>query len=158
MIRWFTAVAFLVSAWAGAANPVEILKAPQVISKLNQAASDFVVIQLWSPICEPCQEEVAELNQLLQTANAKRPKRLSIIGIPVHSRKKEAQAFIDHFLPRYEQLWPSPSLEAALSHEQQVPRTLLVDRDLRIVKEWTGSLTANRVMTEIESAEYNKRH
>jgi hypothetical protein len=135
---------------------------PDVISdKIKDIDTEYVVIQAWATFCEPCGEEVSELNKTLITVNkGKTKEKLKIIGVPVQSRKREIAAFIEHFKPSYEQLIVDSKVsEKFFNNNVSVPLTQLFAGKNRIkVKEWRGKITESDLLKEIETLEKNKQN
>lgn len=130
---------------------------PEFQSRLQQFKEEYVLLQFWSPFCAPCGEEVGELNSLLKTVNQKE-KSLGIVGVPIRSRKKEMDAFISHFQPQYEQWVIGGNLnKIILSNIQSVPRTLLFDRQRKLIKEWGGKISANDILNLIQPTKYPRK-
>lgn len=118
-------------------------------SRLASLPEEYVLVQVWSPFCAPCGQEVSELNALLKTANA-RARRLAVLGVPVRSRQREVEAFIRHFKPDYDQ-WQQdkPFQELASSGEIALPWTFLLNRNRAVVKEWVGRVGAAEVLSKM---------
>lgn len=133
---------FSLSCWCFAGQP-ELIPS-FLLQKLKQMRTDYVVVQLWSPFCSSCGEEVGELNQALKLANQER-QVLSIFGIPVQTRRTEAKLFVEHFKPTYEQWEPNEKIKY-----QTLPRTLLFNQDRALVKEWIGKLTHTELLAELK--------
>lgn len=133
---------------------------PDVISdKIKNIDTEYVVVQAWATFCEPCGEEVYELNKTLSLIN-KTKEKLKIIGVPIQSRKKEIAAFIDHFKPNYEQLIVDSKVsDKFFNNNASVPLIqLFVGKKRLKVKEWRGKITAFDILKEIEVLEKNKQN
>lgn len=132
-----------------------------ISDKIKTVETEYVVVQAWATFCEPCGEEVRELNKTLITINAGKAKeKLKIIGVPVQSRKREIAAFIDYFKPEYEQLIVESKVsEKFFNNNVSVPLTQLFAGKKRIkVKEWRGKIMASELIKEIETLEKNKQN
>lgn len=140
------------------ANASDNQNLPETItSKIQGQDSEYVAIQIWSPFCWPCGEEVQELNKALNNASGISGKKLSVLGIPIQSRKKEINAFIEHFKPHYQQLSDDLSFEGFFK-TSAVPWTILFSRKEGVkVKEWRGKIKAVELLAEIERLDINKR-
>lgn len=123
--------------------------------KMEQISSDFIVLQFWSPFCEPCGTEVKELNLFLQNRvglNGSKAK-ITVLGIPVQSRQREIQAFIDHYQPQYDQWFPDRAFnEAFYKLEGTVPLTILLRKGKRLLREWRGTVSARDLRMAIVQA------
>ena len=100
-------------------------------AKLSQFQNNFILVQVWSPFCEPCSHEVSELNRLLKTRGD-----IAILGIPIQSRGEEIEAFIRSFKPQYENWLPDAEFQNYFKiHGKAVPWTLLFNKRLELVHE-----------------------
>src|SRR6266699_3417548 len=102
-LAFFIAVLMASGGLSRSARSVETLP-PALLARIQALHTDFVAVSVWSPFCEPCGDEVGALNQALQIAGPSG--RLAVIGIPVRSRKREIDAFISHFGPKFDQWYP----------------------------------------------------
>lgn len=128
-----------------------------LFSKIQNQNSEYVAIQFWSAHCEPCGEEVKEINKALELTNKITPNKLSAIGIPMQSRKSEINAFIDFFRPNYEQWTLNVSDSNRLLKINAVPWTILFSREKGIkTKEWLGKTNATELLAEIERLDKHK--
>lgn len=132
-----------------------------ILDKIKNIDTEYVVVQAWATFCEPCGEEVNELNKILGLINKNNAKeKLKIIGVPIQSRKKEIAAFVDHFKPNYEQLIVDSKVsDKFFNNNASVPLIQLFAGKKRIkVKEWRGKITASDLLKEIEVLEKNKQN
>lgn len=128
-----------------------------ITAKIQSQASEYVAVQIWSPFCGPCGEEVQELNKALEHSNGISGKKLSVLGVPVQSRKKEINAFIEHFHPNYEQLTAAQDTEEFFK-TSAIPWTILFSgKERSKVKEWHGKINAVELLAEIERLDQNKK-
>ena len=125
-------------------SPVELL-----IKSLNlkEVSTDYVIVNMWSPFCEPCGQEVSELNSVFKEKN------LTIIGLPIDGRNKAASEFIAHFKPLYEQRNVNSETRHRLMTIGSIPYTILLNKKRKLVQEWTGKITANNLMSAISKNE-----
>lgn len=127
----------------------------KIFSKIQDKTSEYVAIQIWNPFCGPCGEEVQELNKALSATSGK---KLSIIGIPIQARKKEIQAFIEHFAPQYEQLSDDDTNSKDFFKTTAVPWTILFSgKERSKSKEWRGKINATELLAEIKRLDILKR-
>jgi len=115
---------------------------------LSEISSDYVVVNIWSPTCEPCQKEVSELNALIKSQNLKSDK-ISIIGLPIDGRKKEADEFIAHFKPQYKNIFLSTEIKSKLLKVGQIPFTMLFNKKRNLVQNWAGTIKADELTSAI---------
>lgn len=153
MLKWVT-IFISITAQASVATQNTLT------AKIKNLKSDYVVVQVWSTFCAPCGEEVQELNKALVAANTGySEKKLSVLGVPVQSRTKEIEAFIEHFKPNYEQLiLESSETEFFLKDNKSLPLTLLFSGKERIkVKEWRVKINTAKLLKEIGQLDKNKK-
>ncbi len=119
-----------------------------VLEKVKNQPSEYVAVQIWSPFCGPCGEEVRELNEAIRNAGQK----LAVLGVPVQARKREVNAFVEHFRPNYEQV---DTKDSDFMKTSAVPWTILFSKKERI-KEWHGKVTAVDLLAEMEQEKKRK--
>lgn len=124
--------------------------------KLVAIPSEYVVLQVWSPFCEPCSEEVGELNAVLQTVNQSR-QRLTVLGIPVQSRAKEIRAFVERFKPLYEQWPPDREFKETFSKVSTVPWTVILGKERRILRQWSGKISSSELLAAVSHFDAAKK-
>ncbi len=138
-----------VAAGDGAAAKKALSVSGGLRARLASLLEEYVLVQVWSPFCAPCGQEVSELNALLKTANA-RARRLAVLGVPVRSQPRESEAFIRHFKPDYDQWQPDePFREFTSSVEIALPLTFLLNKNRAVVKEWVGRVGAAEVLEKM---------
>jgi thiol-disulfide isomerase/thioredoxin len=131
-----------------------------LVSRLKDFSSEYVIVQVWSPFCEPCTKEVGELNSALsqidQSSSLKG--KVSALGIPVQSRRREIQAFVDYFKPQYAQWMPDQAFESDFLKNSAVPWTLLFGKNRQVLlKQWRGKLGAGDLVAAINEFEKSER-
>lgn len=128
-----------------AADPAAAVSrlSPGLVELARSRNAEFLVVQVWSPFCDACGEEVSELNLLARSSV------VAVIGVPVMSRKREIQAFVDHFRPEYPQWEPDEEFRKEAARDGRFPRTLLLGRGQKIIKEWFGKVSAAAVLRQI---------
>lgn len=128
-------------------------KADAIATRIKNVNSEYALVQVWGTFCEPCGEEVQELNKLLVVVNKGHvEKKLTVFGIPIQSRKKEIAEFVEHFKPNYEQLiFDSSESDKFLKNNTSVPLTILFSgKEKNRVKEWRGKINTAQLLKEIE--------
>ena len=119
---------------------------------LKDISSEYVVVNVWSPNCEPCGKEVGQLNQIFsQDKNLEN--KISIVGTPVDGRKKETDEFIAYFKPLYQQAYLSTAAKDQLFKIGRTPFTILFNKKRNLVQEWTGSIMAIDLISAITKQE-----
>ena len=112
---------------------------------LSQTSKPFVVLNIWSPFCESCGGEVAELNRVSQIMSEK----VTVIGISVRSRSSEIKAFIEHFKPVYMQWAPDKEFSKNSEKLSAVPMTYLLNNDRKVVRVWLGKVLITDIAREM---------
>lgn len=120
----------------------EAILTPVLLSFLASLPQPYVIIAVWSPFCHACGGEVRHFNRL-------QSKHVGVVGIPVASRRREIDLFIEHFKPRYRQWFPNARFRSQASAIGQVPWGMLVDHQRHIVDRWYGELP-QRVVQRIK--------
>lgn len=134
------------------ATPSDSMPSYGLAARLQELPSEFVLVQVWSASCEPCGEEVKELNTVLEQVNAHAPQKLAVLGVPVHSRPREISAFVEHFRPQYPQWTPDAAFLESLAKVPSVPWTLLYAGKIRVkIKEWHAKIDAVELLKELAS-------
>ena len=129
---------------ASAAPPVPFSASTDLAKLLSSIPQEFILINLWSPFCGPCGEEVSDLNRFAGD------KRLAVIGIAVQSRKSERDAFVAHFKPTYLQWTSDRVFEKELRTDGlALPLSILLDRNRVRVKTWTGKISYDVIVNEV---------
>ncbi len=113
---------------------------------LKEISSEFVVVNVWSPSCEPCGKEVNELNQISS-------QEVRVLGLPIDGRKKEAEEFILHFKPRYQQVYLDADSKKQLFEVGKIPYTILFNKKRNLVQEWAGTITASDLILAVAKQE-----
>ncbi|MEK6704177.1 MAG: hypothetical protein AABZ06_00140 [Bdellovibrionota bacterium] len=124
-----------------------------LMARLSAIPQKYVLIQVWSPFCSGCGKEVSELNAIRPMAKST-PRSVEVLGIPVQSRQREIDAFLEHFKPEYDQWYPDESFKKSVSGGAlTLPWLMLFDKTKGIIiKEWHGSVTANELMEAVMDA------
>lgn len=117
---------------------------------LDSISSEYILINVWSPFCEPCGKEIEQLNQVLSGRNMT-PEKLTIIGFPAEGRKKEIQEFIAHFKPNYQQIILDNEARPEALQFAKIPYTILLDQERKIIKQWTGPVSTNIILLQLSA-------
>lgn len=119
-------------------------------ARLSSISEDYVLVQAWSPFCDICGTEVNELNNLTKILDVNSPGKLNVIGVPIQSRKREIEAFVEHFKPKYSQWEPSPDVKSFLEKQGVLPLTFLFDSKRKLIKEWIGKVSASEILKVVK--------
>lgn len=133
-----------------ASNPAQWLEhTPTIKNKLKEFSGEFVVVQFWSPYCDACGNEVNEMNRI-ETKTRSTSSGVKIVGVPVQGRQTEYSAFMEHFKPKYEQLWISKEEASRFSEQYRaVPVTFLFDKNQKLLKYWIGQVNGSELENNI---------
>jgi cytochrome c biogenesis protein CcmG/thiol:disulfide interchange protein DsbE len=96
---------------------------------------EWVLVNLWASWCDPCREEVPELDRF---ARRFRNQGVVVLGIDVQDNSEDALAFLDRFEPSYPQLRSVGEERSEAFGSTGVPENFLVDPagDLALI--WRG--------------------
>jgi thiol-disulfide isomerase/thioredoxin len=110
---------------------------------LSQWRGSFVVLNFWAIWCEPCKDEIPELNAFYQAHKGK----VRMIGIEVDSARSEVASFLQVTPLAYPVILDSESRDALsrLFSIRSIPATFLIDENGVIVEKIVGSTTQSRM-------------
>jgi thiol-disulfide isomerase/thioredoxin len=107
-------------------------------SQLSDYAGQVVVLDFWATYCPPCLEETPHLVALQKRYGAQ---GLKVIGLNVggpDDRPKVA-AYVEQFKVQYTLGYPDqPTVDLYLGNNDQIPQTLVFDRQGKLVKHFVG--------------------
>jgi thiol-disulfide isomerase/thioredoxin len=123
--------------------------------KLADLKGKVLVIDLWATWCGPCRNEVPELVQM-QTEYG--PKGFEVIGLdidPESDTAEDVSKFSKEFKINYKVAFAEAELARSLMRGGNIPQSLVVGRDGRVVVHFTGFnavSTPKRMRAAIEQA------
>lgn len=106
--------------------------------KLADLKGKVLVIDLWATWCGPCRYEVPELVKLQEEFG---PRGFEVIGLdidPGSDTPEDVRAFADEFDINYKLAFAERELAIALMRGGNIPQSLVVGRDGRIVEHLVG--------------------
>lgn len=112
--------------------------------KLSDLRGRPVVINFWFPSCPPC---AAEMPFFEEAFNKHRVRGVEFIGVQVigQDTARDGQEFVDKLGVTYA-LGPDASGKILEAYKPLgFPTTIFVNKDQKIVRRWTGSLTAQKL-------------
>lgn len=98
---------------------------------------EWVLVNLWASWCDPCREEVPELERF---ARRYRDRDVRVLGINVQDNSEDALAFLREFGPTYPQLRSVGDERSEAFGSTGVPENFLVDPEGRLALIWRGPL------------------
>lgn len=106
---------------------------------------DFSLINYWASWCAPCRAEHSELMQLSKKEN------LNIIGINFKDKKNEAEQFLKELGNPYDHLLIDQDGRFSINlGVYGIPESILLNKELKILKKFIGPLDNKRVIEIIE--------
>tara|TARA_Y100000768_G_scaffold386953_1_gene376694 strand:+ start:1901 stop:2413 length:513 start_codon:yes stop_codon:yes gene_type:complete len=106
---------------------------------------DFSLINYWASWCAPCRVEHSELMQLSKKEN------LNIIGINFKDKKNEAEQFLKELGNPYDHLLIDQDGRFSINlGVYGIPESILLNKELKILKKFIGPLDNKRVIEIIE--------
>ena len=106
---------------------------------------DFSLINYWASWCAPCRVEHSELMQLSKKEN------LNIIGINFKDKKNEAEQFLKELGNPYDHLLIDQDGRFSINlGVYGIPESILLNKELKILKKFIGPLDSKRVIEIIE--------
>ena len=119
------------------------------VQKLSDLKGKAVILDFWATYCGPCRDEIPHLNSLL----AKHGDDLKIVGLNVGGPddKPEIPKFIATTKIDYPIAFPENALSSFIfSERDDIPQTLVIDREGKIVKKIIGFNPA--IQKELDAA------
>jgi cytochrome c biogenesis protein CcmG/thiol:disulfide interchange protein DsbE len=95
----------------------------------------WVLVNLWASWCDPCREEVPELDRF---ARRFRDRGVVVLGIDVQDNSEDALAFLDRHEPSYPQLRSVGEERSEAFGSTGVPENFLVDPEGELALIWRG--------------------
>jgi len=115
------------------------------VFRLSDLAGKPVVLNFWFPSCPPCVAEMPDLEASFQKHKAD---DVEFIGVQLLglNTAEEGQKFVDDLLVTYA-LGPDTTSEITtkLYGVSGFPATFFLDKEHKIVREWTGILDADKI-------------
>ena len=118
---------------------------------LNQLEGQIVLLNFWASWCLPCYEEFPELIDAVQWSKG----NIHLVAVSVDSSKKDIETFLDK-IKKEQKTWNpknihiiwDPNHEIAKQfHVLRFPETFILDRELKIVKKYTGFFSLKTAKT-----------
>jgi thiol-disulfide isomerase/thioredoxin len=108
------------------------------IQKLSDLGGKAVILDFWATNCPPCRQEIPHLNSLIAKYGAD---NLQVVGLHVGDEedRREIPNFTQTTHLDYPIAFPEDELSRyVFSDGDEIPRTLIIDRDGRVVRRFIG--------------------
>lgn len=104
--------------------------------KLSEHKNSVVLLNFWATWCEPCRTEIPYLQKI---ADKHAKAGLVVFGINLDDGET---AVVDKFIEEYKMQFPVliPPADSPFRQLSELPTTLLIDREGRLVKRYTGAV------------------
>ena len=110
----------------------------KIITEKNLKENEFTLINFWASWCGPCRDE----NSILLKLN--KEKNLKMLGVNFKDNKKNAQNFLFELGNPYDELAVDSQGKQSINFGiYGIPESILINRDLIIIKKFIGPLFEN---------------
>ena len=106
--------------------------------KLSELKDKVLVIDLWATWCGPCRYEIPEL---VKMQNEYGPKGFEVVGLDIDPKSdspEDVQSFAKDFKINYKVAFAEEPLARSLMKGGNIPQSLVIARDGKIVKHFIG--------------------
>ena len=112
--------------------------------RLSDLKGEPVVINFWFPSCPPCRAEMPDLEKVFQNH---REDGVHFVGVQLLGldSAQDGQEFVEEVGVNFA---IGPDEDGSIIRQYEIPgfpSTVFVDRDLKIVHEWTGPLNEEKL-------------
>jgi thiol-disulfide isomerase/thioredoxin len=115
--------------------------------RLSDHRGEIVLVNFWATWCTPCRMETPDLVRVAQQYGSR---GVAFVGVSMDDQPKSAApAFVSHYRIPYPVLVPDSGFTLGNAIEN-LPTTLLVDRNGRLAKAYTGAVTADRLRSDLD--------
>ena len=112
--------------------------------RLSDLQGEPVVINFWFPSCPPCRAEMPDLEKVFQSHRADGVHFVGVQLLGLDSAQ-DGQEFVTEVGVNFA---IGPDEDGSIIRQYEIrgfPSTVFVDRDLKIVREWTGPLNEEKL-------------
>jgi peroxiredoxin len=115
--------------------------------RLSDLRGQVVIVNFWATWCAPCRQEMPEFVRLYRTLH---DQGLEIVAVDLQEAEGPVQGFVDEFGMRFPTVFDRSGEVARTYRVNQLPVTLIVDRDGVIRATKYGPVTADFLEAELE--------
>lgn len=114
---------------------------------LEEQRGSIVLLNFWATWCQPCRTEKP---MLVKLAGEYKKSGLKIAGVALDEDGTElVKKFVDEYKIDYPTL--IPPADSPLRSIENLPNTLLIDREGRLVKKYVGAVPEKVLRTELDN-------
>ena len=132
------------------------------VFSLEELKGQIIILNFWASWCLPCHKEFPELIAATKWAKG----NVSLVAVSVDSSKEDIKGFLKHY-PEFPNrikkkiqymhiVWDPNYKIAKQFNVVKFPETFILDRDLKIVKKYTGEFSLKEAKRFLESLLTNK--
>ena len=124
-----------------AGNVPESFDDDKIYTSEDFKKSRYTLINFWASWCAPCRIEHPYLMQLSKEKN------LKILGVNFKDKKNEAEQFLNELGNPYDHLLIDQDGRFSINlGVYGIPESILINKDLKILKKFVGPLDSKRVI------------
>jgi peroxiredoxin len=116
-------------------------------SQLSDLRGRVVILNFWATWCAPCRQEMPEFVRIY---SAKQGQGLEIVAVDLQEAESQVQSFVDEFGMRFPILFDRSGEVARTYRVNQLPVTLIIDRDGVVRAAKYGPVTPEFLQTELD--------
>ncbi|MEO0151603.1 MAG: redoxin domain-containing protein [candidate division WOR-3 bacterium] len=114
---------------------------------LDDLKGKVVILNFWASWCEPCKEEVKELNKIYESLKDS----IMLIGINIWDDRKKALSFIEKYNVKFLNLFASRGNPISVNYGiTGVPETIIVDKEGYIKFHFKGPITYEIIIRSLK--------
>ena len=115
--------------------------------RLSDHRGEVVLVNFWATWCTPCRMETPDL---VKVAHQYATRGVAFVGVSMDDQPKTAApSFVSHYGIPYPVLVPDSGFTLGNAIEG-IPTTLLVDRNGRLARAYTGAVTAESLRSDLD--------
>jgi peroxiredoxin len=115
--------------------------------QLSDLRGRVVILNFWATWCAPCRQEMPEFVRIY---SAKQGQGLEIVAVDLQEAESQVQGFVDEFGMRFPILFDRSGEVARTYRVNQLPVTLIIDRDGVVRAAKYGPVTPEFLQAELD--------